>query len=336
MIVFPFFFFPLISAGTWLGMLLAMLIVWITEGSPHYASMDSGQSIAYISDIGAQGLKPLFITGCCVTTIFLDLAFVSERWLRHSGRLERNTTRAEKVLSVLAIIFAIAGTAGLILLSIFDTLRHPHLHDGFLLLFIAGYIISAIFLCAEYQRLGIHFRNRRILRISFWLKLTFILVELVLAIIFAVLSFDHHTEQAAVFEWVVALIFTFWVLSFFVDLLPASHRKASSLPKTGDAPALEMGAGSGGAHVVNSNGYAHPNGNGYTHTTTTSTTSNGGVHMNGYTTNGYAAGNGLLTESAAAAYGSGRVDGYADGIPGGGYRGNGVAGHKPVSSARNF
>jgi hypothetical protein len=50
---------------------------------------------------------------------------------------------------------AALGTAGLILLSIFDTLRHPTLHDIFLLLFMAGYIFSAIFVCVEYQRLGV-------------------------------------------------------------------------------------------------------------------------------------------------------------------------------------
>ena len=97
-----------------------------------------------------------------------------------------------------SVIFGIAGTAGLILLSIFDTLRYPHLHDGFLLLFMydsqslsvmlvnsklihgmssVGYVLAAIFLCAEYQRLGIHFRNRRVLRLSFWGKLTFIILE---------------------------------------------------------------------------------------------------------------------------------------------------------------
>lgn len=117
--------------------------------------MEPTQSIAYISDVGAQKLKPLFITGCVVTTIFLDLSFLSDRWLRHRGRLVPNTTIGEKVLSGLTIVFAIIGTAGLILLSIFDTLRHPRLHDIFLLLFIAGYIISAIFICAEYQRLGV-------------------------------------------------------------------------------------------------------------------------------------------------------------------------------------
>lgn len=84
------------------GMLLAMLIVWELEGHPHYASMSENQHIAYISDIGAQGLQPLFIAGCCVTTVFLDLSFASERWLRHTGRLAKNLGMAEKVLSGLS------------------------------------------------------------------------------------------------------------------------------------------------------------------------------------------------------------------------------------------
>jgi hypothetical protein len=107
------------------------------------------------------------------------------------------------------------------LLSIFDTYHHHHLHDGFLLLFIAGYVISAIFLCAEYQRLGIHYRNHRILRISFWVKLIFILVELTFAIVFAVTNFKGVSNVAAVFEWIVAFTFTFYVLSFLLDLLPS-------------------------------------------------------------------------------------------------------------------
>lgn len=240
----------LLPSGTDLctGMLLAMFIVWEVEGSPHYVSMDSNQRIAYISDIGAQGLQPLFIAGCCVTTIFLDLSFAAERWLRHTGRLAKNMGTAEKVLSGLSIVFAIAGTCGLILLSIFDTVSHPRLHDGFLLLFIAGYVISAIFICAEYQRLGVHFRQHRVLRASFWMKLFFIIVEVVLAVVFVGTTFTTHKSIGAVFEWVIALIFTFYVLTFFVDLLPASrdHQKISN---------LEMG-NVDGAMAAHQNGYA--------------------------------------------------------------------------------
>jgi hypothetical protein len=206
-------------------MLLAMLIRWEVVGHPHYPSMDPGQHIAYISDVGAFGLKPLFIAGNSVTTVFLVLSFIAERWLRHTGRLAPNTHTSQKILSGFSIACGIAGAAGLILLSVFDTYRHQHLHDGLLLLFIAGYLISAIFLCAEYQRLGIHYRNHRILRISFWVKLTFILVELAFAIVFAATNFANQKNVAAVFEWIVAFTFTFYILSFLLDLLPSVQTK---------------------------------------------------------------------------------------------------------------
>jgi hypothetical protein len=114
-------------------MILGLLIHWATTGKPHYPSMDPNASIAYISDVGAQSLKPLFIAGSVVTTIFLDASFISERYLRHSGSLVPNTSAFQKTMSGLSMAFAVIGTAGLILLSIF----------------------SAVFICVEYQRLGI-------------------------------------------------------------------------------------------------------------------------------------------------------------------------------------
>jgi len=226
--------FPVISGLAWLGTLLGLLIHWNVVGKPHYASMDANQHIAYISDVGAEKLKPLFITGACVTTVFLDLSFLSERWLRHRGRLAANTTMIEKILSGLSMVCAAVGTAGLILLSIFDTLRHPNLHDIFLVLFIAGYVLSAVFICAEYQRLGVHFRQHAVLRLSFWIKLAFILIEVGLAVAFGVCSKQKKYNAAAVLEWAVAFIFTFYVFSFFIDLLPAVHTKHSKT-KFGDS-----------------------------------------------------------------------------------------------------
>jgi len=136
-------------------MLLGLLIYWCVDTNfQHYVSMSPEQDIAYISDVGASKLKPLFIAGCCVTTIFLDLAFLSDLWLRHRGRLVANMTRGEHALSIFTIVFAAIGTCGLILLSIFDTARYPKLHDIFLLLFIGGYVLSAVCTCWQYQRLG--------------------------------------------------------------------------------------------------------------------------------------------------------------------------------------
>ena len=260
---------------TSIGMLLAMFCVWEVEGHPHYPSMGATQKIAYISDIGAQGLKPLFIAGCCVTTIFLDLSFAAERWLRHTGALARNSGKAEKILSGISIAFALVGTAGLILLSIFDTLRHPHLHDGFLLLFIAGYILSAIFICAEYQRLGVHYRQHKILRVSFWMKLMFIIFESILAIAFISCNFSSQYQPAAVLEWIIALVFTFYVLTFFVDLLPAVRHKHSNKGNrhggkydgTHEEAGVEIGHttnGDAGMQRLHANGDANLGANAYT------------------------------------------------------------------------
>ena len=83
----------------------------ITTADPpqlHFRSFGSTAFLGFVLmklDIGAQGLKPLFIAGCCVTTIFLDLAFAAERYLRHTGRLAKNLGRAEKVLSGLSSAF---------------------------------------------------------------------------------------------------------------------------------------------------------------------------------------------------------------------------------------
>ncbi|GAB7349475.1 hypothetical protein MBLNU459_g0187t1 [Dothideomycetes sp. NU459] len=232
---------PIFAACVWLATLLAMLITWITEGSPHYASMSQGQHIAYISDIGAEGLKPLFIAGSTVTVVVFDFVFISERWLRHKGRLAHNTSLTQKVLSIFAIIFAIIGALGLIFLTIFDTVHYHHVHDAMLCVFIGGYVISAIFICAEYQRLGIHFREHRVLRLSFWLKLAFIFVEVALAIAFGVMSDKEHYNRAAVLEWVVSLIYILYVASFAMDFLPAIHSKHHRFPPVTEHQAIEQG-----------------------------------------------------------------------------------------------
>ncbi|CRK32375.1 hypothetical protein BN1708_005764 [Verticillium longisporum] len=217
---------PVISGVVWLAMLLSMLLYWIIHTDrQRYSSMADRQSIAYISDVGASTLKPLFIAGCAVTVVFLDLSFLADLWLRHRGRLVPNMSTGEKVLKALTIVFALVGTVGLICLAIFDTARHPSLHRVFLGLFIVGYLLSAVFICWEYQRLGIKYREHRVLRISFWVKLAFILVEAAIAIAFAVTMRSGNPDVAAVLEWVVAFVFSFYVFSFAIDLWPAVRTK---------------------------------------------------------------------------------------------------------------
>ncbi|KAF2645986.1 hypothetical protein P280DRAFT_465728 [Massarina eburnea CBS 473.64] len=291
---------PLFSSLVWLAMLVTMLVTWNVEGMPHYPSMEDNQKIAYISDVGAQGLKPLFIAMSTVTVITFDIAFILERWLRHTGKLHPNTSIWQKIYSGISIAATIVGAAGLILLSIFDALRHNRLHNIFLGVFIIGYVVSAIFICWEYQRLGIHFREHSVLRLSFWIKLAFIIIEAGLAIGFGISSKTHHYDTAAILEWTIAFVYFFYVLSFFIDFMPAIRSKNHQSTETEmDMALAECGEGSMGDGAADPDRYfrgqtnvltdAHPNGLANGH-------ANG--HANGFA-NGYANGatNGTMNGS---------------------------------------
>ncbi|EDN07640.1 predicted protein [Histoplasma mississippiense (nom. inval.)] len=183
--------------------ILTLLIIWtVVDGSPRYESMEPYQRIAFISDIGAQRLKPLFVAGCVITAVLLSASFVSERWLRHSGHLARNRGKRDKAFAIIAIFLSLIGGAALILLSIFDTLR-------------------TIFVWAEYYRLGIHYQQHKIIFVSFWIKLAFIVVEMGLSIGLVVLRKRTKEDQAAILKWIIAYIFPFYMVSYGVDLLPA-------------------------------------------------------------------------------------------------------------------
>lgn len=49
----------------------------------------------------------------------------------------------------------------------------------------------------------------------------FIFIEVGLAIAFVVLGYKDHYTAAAVCEWLVSLIYTFYVWTFALDFLPA-------------------------------------------------------------------------------------------------------------------
>ncbi|PSN65670.1 hypothetical protein BS50DRAFT_575647 [Corynespora cassiicola Philippines] len=47
--VISYWIIPIFSSLVWLAMLIAMLVTWSVQGSPHYSSMNERQTIAYIS-----------------------------------------------------------------------------------------------------------------------------------------------------------------------------------------------------------------------------------------------------------------------------------------------
>ncbi|EIM91459.1 uncharacterized protein STEHIDRAFT_48451 [Stereum hirsutum FP-91666 SS1] len=206
---------PAVGSIVWCGTLLAMIVTWAAQGKPIYVSEDG--TIPYISDIGADILKPLFIVGCSFNGVSLVLALTIERILRHRGRLVPSMRKREAAFSYLAILGSIIGGAGVILLSIFDTKRHPSLHRGFLLMFLVGVVISAFFTIGEYMWLSKDYPMYDNLKKAYIAKAIITTILVVCAIVFGITLYTDG-NVGGIFEWIIAFGYTFYLLSFAYDL----------------------------------------------------------------------------------------------------------------------
>ncbi|KAG5367903.1 Protein SFK1 [Yarrowia sp. C11] len=215
-----FWIVPLLACVVWWGMLIALLTAWAVQGKPIYDFMDPDDKVAYISDVGATSLKPVFVACAATQGGLFMAALIFERWMRHKGRLLRNHQQAEKWLSVGAIIFGIFGQVGIILVSIFDTKNHHSVHVGCLVLFIVGIGISAILNSAEYTLLDKNYPDVRRLRTSYILRWIWVAIAIVLAIIFAVCNNRDKPNVAAGFEWSLSFFYGFYLLILAFDLIP--------------------------------------------------------------------------------------------------------------------
>jgi hypothetical protein len=130
---------------------------------------------------------------------------------------------------------------GIIVVSCVNVHYHQTMHESFLAVFMIGVAISAIFTVAEYRYLDKHHSSdhnsvdyRRLhgfLKKSYIFKTVVVSLEIALAIAFGVVLYesDKRADQvdakvhnvAAILEWLVSFVFTFYLLSFAVDLWPA-------------------------------------------------------------------------------------------------------------------
>jgi amino acid transporter len=142
--------------------------------------------------------------------------------------------RRERAFAWLAVLGSIIGAAGLILLSIFDTKRHTSLHRVFLLVFMLGVALSALFSIIEYRWLAKDFHGSRRLRKAYLLKGVIAGALIALAIAFAGALYGKSqtsTDAGAVLEWVIAFGYTLYLLTFVYDLRLAKGRHRGELSR---------------------------------------------------------------------------------------------------------
>lgn len=214
-------------------MLVAMITVYYAQGKGRYSWQDS--AIPYISDIGASFLQPLFIAGSSVTSACFIASLAIERLLRHHGRLHADLRRRELTFSWLAILGAVISAVGLITLSCRNDRDHKTEHDSFLLVFIVGVALSAIFTIVEFRWISKNYHWVRKVRRAYVAK-ALIAGSLILAAIAYGITFSIQKNAggasfrvilrrglrlmyaAAIIEWIIAFGYTFYLLTFAYDL----------------------------------------------------------------------------------------------------------------------
>ncbi|KAJ9110632.1 hypothetical protein QFC19_001461 [Naganishia cerealis] len=201
--------------------------------------------------------------------------------------------RREQVFDWIAIFFTCVGSAGLILLSIFDAFNHSTIHWIMTIVFIVGVALSAIFQSAEIWSLHKDHPDRNHLKRNSVYKLIIVTIAVLEAIAFGSLyavcsgkastaRCNRVTSGAAAMEWAVAFTLIFYWLSLVMD--PrwqekndpsnlahdftgreafSAHPEAWKDPKTGNAMSPAT-AGTSDARVVPvDGGNAYPDAPGY-------------------------------------------------------------------------
>lgn len=226
-----------LSAGTaWSITLFALLICWLAEGRPRYPSQGNPY-VAYISDIGAFRLKPLFIVGAISTSLTLVGTIIAVHLAFHQNRNHQEELFTEhgwgytKVFSILACIFALASCPCQICLPIFDNHRKSQIHHVLLSLALAGTALTALCTMVTFwgemwprkEETPREIRRRRYIIFSN----TLLIIEVVLGICFTALLWTGYYRVAGILEWVMSFLFTGYIWAFIGFWNPSDDSAAA-------------------------------------------------------------------------------------------------------------
>lgn len=206
---------PFTTGAVWFVTLLTLLIYWLASDRPRYPGQ-SNPYVAFISDIGAFVLQPLFIAGGTISAAALLGTIVAAHFNLHWYHLRGNKglqRRYKKIFSILAYLFQLAGCPCQIALTVFDNHGHPRLHRVLLFLALMGTTLSAICTSVAFWDLmkKENTKGNESLRRSVILSSSLFLVDICLGIAFITLLSMSFYRISGILEWYVLSIF---LLSF--------------------------------------------------------------------------------------------------------------------------
>lgn len=235
--VVHYYLIPLVSLVVWWGMLTALLICWAAQGKPQYSWNDKYQNPAYISDLGATNLQPLFISCAGFQAIFFIGTLVMEYYLRRAKKLQPYVSTKQGKFAIVSIVCSVLSQAGIILVSIFKTTAFHEVH----LSMVAVFIIFAFFTCLfnflnsfifgnyptrlspnhEKVIFGKH-RWANLYMVSFFLKLLWLIGAVFFACLFGGYMKTGKPSLSAIFEWTISYWYGLLLVMWSIDLFPSA------------------------------------------------------------------------------------------------------------------
>lgn len=227
-----YYLIPVASAVIWTAMLITFLVCWSVQGKPIYWFMSSNDTMIYLSDIAATNLQPLFISCALAHGLLFIAGLATEIYFRFLGKLLKYTNNCQRLLSMMALLFLVAGQLGLLLCSILDIAHHHRVHVAMTFMFMVGVFLFCVFMLASSCSLYTVYVNRRqelgessrwnYILVSVVLKAIWTAAAIAFGLTFAILMRTSKHNISGYFEWVVAFWYTFLPLLLAYDMLPAT------------------------------------------------------------------------------------------------------------------
>lgn len=242
--IFHYYLIPLVALVVWWGMLIALLSCWYLQGKPIYDFMHGeAQDPVYISDIGATNLQPLFISCVGFQMFFFIGTLVTEFVLRMKRKLQPYISKIQPRFAIVSIVFGVIGQFGILFVAIFKTSKFKKVHLAMMCVFIVCEFFACLFNFFNSFIFGnrperlhpifkfVIFGKRRwqnLYIVSFGLKMIWLLIAFVLAVLFGYYMKIDERSKSAIFEWTIAFWYGMLLVFWSIDLLPSAVKSWDS------------------------------------------------------------------------------------------------------------
>lgn len=227
---------PLISLAIWWGMLTVMLALWGSGQIDYLALKNDKRQLVYVSTVGSEGLKPLFVCGSFMMGTVAMISTIAERMLAHRGRLVKEKQMWEQYSSWVTISTGFLGYINLFLVAIFDSRDYFKLHVIALAMFLGFLGISSFTIVTEFFFLDPEYIFYRRLQISCFVRLVWSVLEVGLIVSFTMYAVSSVANIGCLLEWIVAYLFGVHLILLVYVLSPYSPGElAQAEERFGDA-----------------------------------------------------------------------------------------------------